>query len=42
MAILFCQVKCVGSCAIVCAADTVSPIADVISFAAGESRFFSA
>ncbi|MBU5352727.1 huazacin family RiPP peptide [Paenibacillus barcinonensis] len=42
MAILFCQVKCVGTCAAACAADLVSPVADVFGFAAGEARFFSA
>lgn len=41
MSILFCQVKCVSSCGVVCLADTVSPIADVLGFAAGEGRFMS-
>lgn len=42
MAILFCQVKCITTCAAACAADAISPIADVIGFAAGEARFFKA
>ncbi|QLG38044.1 MULTISPECIES: huazacin family RiPP peptide [Paenibacillus] len=41
VAVLFCQVKCVGTCAAACAADLVSPVADVFGFAAGEARFFS-
>jgi len=40
MALLFCQVKCVGTCALICAADTISPVADVIGFAGGEARNF--
>ncbi|MDR9793744.1 MULTISPECIES: huazacin family RiPP peptide [Aeribacillus] len=42
MATLFCQVKCIATCGAACAADTVSPIADVLGFAAGEARFFKA
>ncbi|MEO1781492.1 huazacin family RiPP peptide [Enterococcus diestrammenae] len=41
MSVLFCQVKCVATCAVACAADTVSPIADVLGFAAGEGRFMN-
>lgn len=39
--VLFCQVKCVATCGVACAADAVSPVADVLGFAAGEARFMS-
>lgn len=38
---LVCTVKCAGACFVACAADTVSPIADILGAATGEATFWS-
>lgn len=36
---LWCAVKCGGGCALPCAADTVSPAADIVGYAYGFVSF---
>ena len=37
---IFCELKCLASCAPICAADTVSPVADALGFGAGSGTWF--
>ena len=38
---LGCTVKCAAGCLPICAADTVSPVADVLGVATSEAKFWT-